>query len=74
MKTTVKRGWDISISANDKPERLGKISMNLSPDRSGLYLLSSINFLILHTIFNNEWKASVCSAMERTCFFSLPDY
>ncbi len=33
----MERGWVISVSANDKPERLGKISMNLSPDRSGLY-------------------------------------
>ncbi len=32
--------------------------MNLSPDRSGLYLLSSINLLMLHTIFKNEWNGA----------------
>ncbi len=32
--------------------------MNLSPDRSGFYLLSSKNLLILQTIFKNQWNGA----------------
>ena len=48
------RGWDKSISVNNKPVLLGGILINTSSNRLG-FLDVSIDLFILYIIITNQW-------------------